>query len=447
MMKRAFTISLGKKIGQLRAAPVELGDQGEAILLCHCRDFDVDPYSEMFYFPTDTLKMTMISLEGHILWQRDLGRGVVPGLWFCPFLPLDLNGDGVDEIYYVDNENSQHPLTSTGYCVSILDGRTGNKIGTMPWPDNDRNQCLSHRFRNFLIGGRTRSGSILVTAQGTYDDMHLQGWSSSESCLWRTDIAADDPGARGSHMTALSRFHGEMEVMWGERCLRLEDGEELFCADRDTWNSHSDVALPVRDHRSGKWYFYTCREGDNDVSPRVALYDDRGNRLWGRLDQGHIDMGWAARDRERGPIFGAVRIGQKSCGPDGRFHQNREEFLFDLQGEPIEPPFSLYHALPVDLTGSGFHDFAFTQAEGGLILDGAGKKKGETRGTPALVCSFLDRPGEHILSYSDDGSLSAWYDDEARDSPDFIGKKQSDLYRYNRKLGGTGYNVTALCGL
>jgi hypothetical protein len=63
-------VDLGQKVGQLRATPVQLGeDANKAFLAVYCADFDVDdPYHGMFLFPTDTLKLA----------KRDLGRSIVP---------------------------------------------------------------------------------------------------------------------------------------------------------------------------------------------------------------------------------------------------------------------------------------------------------------------------------------------------------------------------------
>src|SRR5687768_14794282 len=84
-------VSLGSAIGQLRAAPVGLGEGApRAIMVVYGADFDVDPYVEMFFFPTDTLKVVVFTEQGEVLWRRDLGQGVVPGVWFCPVFPFDL---------------------------------------------------------------------------------------------------------------------------------------------------------------------------------------------------------------------------------------------------------------------------------------------------------------------------------------------------------------------
>ena len=172
-----LTLSVGSPMGQFRAMPVELGpDMPKAFLGVYCADFDDDPYVEMFFFPSDTLKMILVTEEGEVLWQRDMGPGVVPGVWFCPVFPFDLDGDGVDEIWTVNNINADHPLGLSGYHLERIDARTGETSGRWPWPAVDRNQSLSHVFRNFVAGGHVHGEPVLVTAQGTYGDMALQGW-------------------------------------------------------------------------------------------------------------------------------------------------------------------------------------------------------------------------------------------------------------------------------
>lgn len=129
-------VSLGSPIGQLRAVPVCLGkDAPRAILAIYCADFDVDPYVEMFFFPSDTLKMVLFTEKAQIFWRRDLGRGLVPGMWFCPVFPFDLDGDGIDEIWFVNNVDPDHPLGLSNYRLERLDASTGRTTGQWPWPD------------------------------------------------------------------------------------------------------------------------------------------------------------------------------------------------------------------------------------------------------------------------------------------------------------------------
>ncbi|MBN1399809.1 MAG: polysaccharide lyase 11 [Anaerolineae bacterium] len=447
-------LNLGSPIGQCRAMPVALGPSGpSAILVVYGADFDVDPYVEMFFFPSDTLKMALLTPEGGILWRRDLGPGVVPGIWFCPVFAFDLDGDGVDEIWYVSNVNRDHPLGLSGYRLERLDGLTGQTTGQWPWPyATEPRQSLSHTFRNFILGGHAHDRPVLVTAQGTYGDMFLQGWATDLAPIWQVHIRADEPGARGSHMCALVDLDddGVQEILWGERCIALDDGRELFCADRASYGGHSDIVQPVLDRASGHWAIYTCREGDGQASPRVALYDAHGRRRWGDVEYGHMDMGWVAHlGLEGDPVAMAIRIGHKTCGPDGRFHQDRDEFVYAaLTGQPLELPFGVYGTLPVDLNGDGYHELVRgLPGQDGAVLTRQGEIVGRVGGTVAMLSRFMDRPGEQLLAFYPDGTLRVWADRYAADSATARARYEHPLYRANQRLTGVGYNLVNLGGI
>ena len=329
----------------------------------------MDPFVEMFFFPNDTLKMALVDLKGNIIWKKDLGKGVVPGIWFCPVFAFDLDGDGIDEIWFVNNTNPSHQLSLKGYCLKRLDSRTGETLGQWQWPYyGGYQQSLSATFRNFILGGYVKGEPVLVTAQGTYGDMFLQGWNTDMRERWKLHIGKDEPGGRGSHVTPVVDINndGIDELMWGERCIELNTGKELFCCDRDSYRGHSDLIQPVYNKVVGKWFIYTAREQDDAVAPRVALFDDCGRRVWGAVESGHMDINLVARIRENtNPIAVSIKIGQKVCGPDGRFRTNCEQFVFDaFTGEEKALPFevyaSLYGRLPVDINGDGFHEFLAT---------------------------------------------------------------------------------------
>jgi hypothetical protein len=446
-------VSLGSPIGQLRAVPVCLGEGApRTFLLVYGADFDVDPYVEMFFFPTDTLKMVLVTEDGEELWRRDLGRGVVPGIWFCPVFVLDLDGDGVDEIWYVNNVNTQHALGLSGYRLERVDARSGDTIGQWPWPNRGSRQSLSHTFRNFIVGGHVQDEPVLVTAQGTYGDMYLQAWRPNMSLRWEHRVAQSDPGARGSHMCPITDLDGDgaEELMWGERCIQLDTGRELFCADRDVYRGHSDIVQPILDRASGRWYLYTCRESDPQASPRVVLYDGKGERVWGDVDYGHIDLGWVARLGDNAELIAsAVRIGTKSAGPDGRHHTGIDEYTFDaLTGESIELPFSHYGTIPVDLKGDGRHELVRGRASrNGEVMDRHGMVIGSLGAPVAIACKFLDLPGEQLLAYYPDGTIRVWGDRRAEDGPAALARYGHPLYRANQRVMGVGYNLTVLGGL
>ena len=413
----------------------------------------VDPYVEMFFFPTDTLKFALLSLAGEVLWQRDLGPGVVPGGWFCPVLAFDLDGDGVDEIWYVSNLDPEHPLGLSHYRLERLDARTGETTGQWPWPHLGGPQSPSHTFRNFIVGGHVHDEPVLVSAQGTYGDMFFQGWSAGVSPRWEHVVRSDDPGARGSHMCPVTDLDsdGVEELMWGERCIELDTGSELFCADRDTWRGHSDVIQPVLDWNEDRWYLYTCREGHQKVAPRVAFYDHQGRRIWGDLEEGHIDMGWVARLGDDGrKLAMAIRIGTKTLGPTGGLqHTGTEEFVYDaLTGEERSLPFSTYRTVPVDLNGDGYHELIRRGGGNiGEVLDRHGNVLAELPGPISMASKFMDRAGEQVLTWTRDGVVQAWADADAEDTPEALARYALPFYQTNQRLSATGTNLSVLGGL
>lgn len=452
-LEKVVEFSLGQKLGQLRAVPVKLGAGKQGFLVAYAADFDVDPSVNMFFYPTDTLKLALVSEQGETIWKRELGSMVVPGIWFCPVFPFDLDGDGVDEIWYVNNLNTQHPFAVGFYRLERLDALTGETTGQWPWNnDGGKEQPLSCTFRNFIVGGYVHGEPVLVTAQGTYWSMYLQAWRPDMTLRWERTIDKDEPGARGSHVTPVIDLNGDGvdELMWGERCIELDTGRELFCADRDVYAGHSDVVQPILDRNSGNWSLFTCRESDPDASPRVVMFDSAGNRRWGDVEAGHIDIGWAARLKEdRGHVTMAIRIGAKTCGPDGRFHQQMDEFTYDAAtGEPYPLPFSVYRTMPVDLNGDGYHELVRGMPGGdGEVLDRSGRSLGTVGGTVAMATKFLSRPGEQILSFRPDGTVTIWADAHAEDSPEAEARYAHPYYKACQRLYGVGYNLYIVAGL
>jgi hypothetical protein len=287
-----------------------------------------------------------------------------------------------------------------------------------PWPQERRNQALSHMFRNFIVGGYVRGEPVLVTAQGTYDFMSLQGWNPDMSRRWRLDILPDDPGARSSHMfpTIDINDDGVDEVLWGERCIEVDTGNELWCADRESWSGHSDIIQPVRDE-AGPWFLYTCRESEGPGG-RVKLFDAAGREVWADVEEGHMDMGWVARLDENGHTSMAIRIGHKTCGPDGRFHTGRNAFAWRaLTGEPVELAFDPYGTLPVDLNGDGLHELVRgIPGQDGAVMMPDGTEQGRIPGQTVLAGRLAEAPGEQVLACEDDGTLTLWCDADAADA-------------------------------
>ena len=449
---KAAEYDIGHAIGQCRAIPVETGEK-KHILLIHSKDAEIDPYIGMFFFPQSTTILTLISSQGVKIWERDLGPGMVSGIWFLPVFSFDLDQDGNDEIWLVNNSDPDHPLDFRKYVLQRLDGITGKIIGEYPWPKVPEKQSMSHTYRNFILGGYVKDEPVLVTAQGTYGPMQLQGWNIDMSQRWEVHIAADEPGASGSHVCPIVDINNDSidEFMWGERCISMNHGQELFCADKETWHGHSDIVMPVLERESKKWTLHTCREQNVNEPPRIVVYDNNGERRWSALDRGHIDTGWAAHIGPEGePIVLGVRVGKKIRTAEGERRTGIEPFTFHaFTGEPYPLDFNAYTTIPVDLNGDGIHELVKGYFEGdGSVLDRNGNNLGNIGGLAAMACKFIDHPGEQILSYSHEtGTVCIWADRNADDSKIAKERYRNPFYDVNKRLTACGYNLFNLGGL
>ena len=107
---------LGLPVLSCFAAPLRLGSGGiDAVVIAYSNSAGSNPWIEVFSFPEDTLKLAVFDLKGRKIWQRDLGPGVLPNPAFCPVFPFDLDGDGADELYFVNNIDPEHPLAISKY--------------------------------------------------------------------------------------------------------------------------------------------------------------------------------------------------------------------------------------------------------------------------------------------------------------------------------------------
>jgi WD40 repeat protein len=446
-------LKLAEKLGQLRAVPVKIGNEHpHAIAVMYSEEAEVDPWEGMFFFPKHTLKLSVLTVDGELLWTKDLGSGVVPGIWFSPLFAFDLDGDGTDELWIINNRDPEHPLNYRHYVLEKLDPATGELMAEMPWPAPEIPQTLSALYRHFIMGGYVNGEPVLLTAQGTYGPMRIQAWNSDLSRRWEHYIPADAPGAQGSHVSPVVDINnnGVDALFWGERLIELDTGEQLFCADEDTWEGHSDIIQPVFDYDNEKWYFFTCRENFDRQAPRVAMYDAEGQRIWGDLENGHIDTGWAARLGDNGePYVLGVKVGKKTRTAEGETRTEVTEYAYKaFSGEPVDFGFDLYTTIPVDLNGDGIHELVKGYFEGtGDIIDRKGNVLANIGGLSAMACKFTPRDGEQILSYSKDGWIRIWADLNARDNYRARNRYNNPFYKMNRIQTGNGYNLFNLGGI
>lgn len=459
--------TIAEELGQLRLVPVAVGDD-DALLCVHSGHGNIDPAPDHFSFPTDSLTLTLLSTEGDVRWTTDL-PGVIPGVWFCPVYPFDLDGDGVEEIWCVTTDDPDHPMNTAGFRLARVDAEDGAVADTWDWPRAPPGR-QSLKYRHFVFGGHVDGDPVLVTAQGTYADMALQGWNPDMSRRWSVELDAHDPdffetlggrdswtvdvdvgeaaaGARGSHLCPVLDIDGDGadEFCWGERLFDLDTGRERWCADRDTWHGHSDVIQPTLDRERDRWLIYTCREMYTDVSPRVVAYDADGERVWSAVDEGHMHVGWTARlDDDGGHV---AMAGRDKWAP----HDELDEFAWDgYDGTERDLDFPVYSTLPVDIDGDGRHELLYRMFDrAGTVVDSAGDVIGRTdeRVAHAQPSKLLDHPGEQFVTYTEDGRIRVWGDRNAADTSAARERYDHPYYRKAQRLSAVGYNRQNLGGL
>ena len=404
-----------KDLGGLRAVPLNLTGNKPHLLFVYSEDKEIDPALDMFFLPTGTLKLALYTTEGKLVWRKDLGKAVIPGIWFCPVFVFDLNEDGNDEVWFVNNTDSVHPFSAKSYVLEGLDPLTGETRGRYQWPVPFKEQAFSRYFRNFILGGFVKDKPVLITAQGTYFEMKLQAWNPDMSKRWEIIIPDDNSGARGSHQTVVADINndGSDEILWGERCISVDSGKQLFICD-SSYHGHSDVVQPVFNWSDSSWVIFTCRESHREAAPRIVTFNSKGDRIWGDVESGHIDIGWVAKIRkDKNPVAMGVKIEEKVAGPDGFFRSGTREYFYDVfTGSRDSLPFSAFSALPADIDGDGISELISARGEqgNGKIYNAEGMILGDLGEKSMLVHAsrFMDEGGEQLICIYPDGIIKIW---------------------------------------
>jgi len=111
---------------------------------------------------------------------------------------------------------------------------------------------------------------------------------------------------------------------------------------------------------------------------------------------------------------------------------------------------TLRAVLTIELDGDGLHELVRTTDSDGLeVIDRKGRRLADlgAGGQVAMAAKLLDLPGEQLLVAYPDGTLHVWADASAKESDAALARYRHPLYRANRRLFGTGYNLNVLGGL
>lgn len=432
--------NVGTTLGQMRSAPVSIGGQ-RYLLLIYSEEQNVDPFEGSFFFPENTIKLALYDFKGVLKWKKELPN-VVPGTWFLPVLPFDLDNNGDDEIFLVNTNDARRPFNYDGYVMQRLDPENGNVTGEWPWSQPSHNQANSYKWRFFIVGGYVNKTPVLLTIQGTYRDMRLQAWNQDMSSRWKKVYPDDFDGPRGSHTTPIidTNNDGIEEVLIGERCVEFDKGDELFIMDNKKWNDHSDVVQPVWNSTDKKWYYWTIREKGEDVPrSRAVLFDEKGISVWGVKETiGHFHRGWIANIGPGGQKLAmAARYAKNKENAVTFKGKEFERWVYDaFTGKEVKVPFNPLGS-PLDFNGDGIHEILVNDE----IVDNTGKKWG-TIGENATVITtnkITSLPGEQILAYYPDGAVKLWADKNGLDTPATKQAFSSRYYQRNNQMTGVGY--------
>lgn len=449
-ISEVLTLDLGSGAGQFKVMPAKLGCGQRGFVAFYSAGYDMDVHYSMFVYPPDSLHAIAFDDRGNVIWKRTMG--IAPSAALYCFTLIDMNGDGVDELYVTDNTDPEHPLWIEAFVLRRMDVLTGKITGEWKWPNYGGIERSMWYFRNHVFAGYDQGKPVLVCAQGTYADMYFQAYDSNMNLIWTKTIGKDEKGARGSHSFPIVDIDqdGCDEVLWGERCISLHDGHELFCIEKDNWNGHSDMCQPVWDNEKGRWLVYINRESDEKIGPRIGMYDQEGNEVWSDVDWGHIHKGWVGRIGKDGRLIAnGMRITGQRKDAVGRYYTGITEFVYDaLTGEKQELPYSLFDTAPIDIDGDGIHEILRGVAAGDTyLLDSNGNQIFHFGGKVAMNSKIMDYPGEQVMLYYSEGMVKIFRDEMAEDMPEAIARYKSPFYQRNRYSRNIENNICMLGGI
>ncbi len=455
------SFQLPKGIGYIHSANVQLKGRKGMLFTYSSNGSATDPGEELFdYRGMGLMHICMFEISddaktSRLLWDKELPWGVICGIWWIPCVPMDMDKDGVDEIYYLNNTGN--PFSFLHRTMDRLDAETGETTGSWTWPWNTFNERMSLCYRFYIVGGYAHGEPVLVTCQGTYGNMYLQGWNNDHEKRWELVIKAEDPGPRASHITPILDINndGVDEIMWGERVLSLDDGHEVIDYAPE-FHGHSDVVVPFEDYKTGDRYIYTCREDDErpELNNRIVMFRADGSKAWGALEKGHIHTGWVATVLDGyGKIVFAMSQHFNPNGPRLTNDIDGEYFFDALTGKPVDFQLPCYgrEADPIDINGDGYSEFIVQGGEHhGDILDRFGKKICNIGCGCMRMGKIIDHPGEQLMVYRGDGLVEILGDADAVDG-DIIKHRYSTPYlHFMQKMMATGYNAEGAhisCGM
>ena len=238
-----------------------------------------------------TYKIEAYLNDGTFLWQKDLGPGIEPGIWYSPMIVFDFDGDGKAEIALKtgpsDAREADGRVRKGPEWCAILNGMTGQQICKVDWPER------SWRFGDYNRNNRNQMGiayldgktPCLLVARGTYRLMMVDAYqlvNGRLQKLWRWDGDEENPiirhqGAHGMH-TADVDGDGRDEVVLGSVVLD-DNGTALW----STGFGHPDKCFvtDIDPERPGLEIFNVYEDWHEDGNGVCLVDAATGAVIWG----------------------------------------------------------------------------------------------------------------------------------------------------------------------
>ena len=145
----------------------------------------------------------------------------------------------------------------------------------------------------------------------------------------------------------------------------------------------------------------------------------------------------------------ALRIGSKTLGPKGLVRSGVEDFVLGHVHGQAQATAILRrgHATRRHRRGRLHELVRRGSAPEGELIDGRGKVLAMFPGTVACASKLLHRPGEQLLTYTRDGTVRIWPNENASDDDRARRRYAHAYYRTNQRLTATGSNAINLGGL
>lgn len=286
-----------------------------------------------------TYKIEAYLSDGTFLWQKDLGPGIEPGIWYSPMIAYDFDGDGKAEVVAktgpADAREANGRVISGPEWCSVFNGMTGEEMDRVIWPARnprfgDYNRNNRQQMGVAYLDGKT---PCLLVARGTYKLMVVDAYQMQNGrleALWHWDGDEENPvirsqGAHGMHSADVDG-DGREEIVLGSVVLD-DNGTALWSVGL----GHPDkcIVTDVDPLRPGMEIFYAIEVWHED-GKGVCLVDAKtGEMIW---EIGHKT--WHVGDGMVADIDPSLP-GLECFAREDSKGGSTDKYMFSAQGERV----------------------------------------------------------------------------------------------------------------